>query len=126
LVNSFSITKTTSTKNCKVICEDNLITVNTNSHFNKALPHGEEKIMSTEFFSNTEWANLVLKNTTYADLHQKLGHPYKLAVIDTAKYYGIIYTSTRMNQFVPSVHSVKSEARVWDMMMKAKQQQKEK
>jgi hypothetical protein len=30
-VNLLSITKATSTKNCKVICEENLITVNTNS-----------------------------------------------------------------------------------------------
>jgi hypothetical protein len=91
-VNLFSITKATSTKNCKVICEDNLITNNSNSeqlHFNIALPHGEVKIISTEFFSNTECANLVLKKTTYAELHQKLGHPHKQAVIDTAKYYGI-------------------------------------
>jgi hypothetical protein len=49
-VNLFSITKATSAKNCQVICEDNLITVNTNSeqlHFNKALPHGAGKIMAT-------------------------------------------------------------------------------
>jgi hypothetical protein len=37
----------------------------------------------------TECTTLALKNTMYTDLHQKLGHPYKQAVIDTAKYYGI-------------------------------------
>jgi hypothetical protein len=91
-VNLFSINKATLAKNCQVICEDNLITVNTNSeqlHFNKALPHGPRKIMATEFYSNTECANLVLKKTSYEDLHKKLGHPHKQAVIDTAKHYGI-------------------------------------
>jgi hypothetical protein len=91
-VNLFSITKATSAKNCQVICEDNLITVNTNSeqlHFNKSLPHGAGKIMATEFYSHTECANLVLKKTTYDDLHKKLGHPHKQAVIDTAKHYGV-------------------------------------
>ena len=97
-VNLFSITKATSNKDCKIICEDNLITVNTNSeqiHFNKALPHGAGKIMATELYTYSECANLVLKKTTYSDLHQKLGHPHKQTVIDTAKHYGIkLHTKT--------------------------------
>jgi transposase InsO family protein len=91
-VNLFSITRATSKPNCKVVCEDNLITVDTNSeqiHFNKSLPHGEGKIMATELFTHTECASLVLQKTTYADLHCKLGHPHKQAVIETAKHYGI-------------------------------------
>jgi hypothetical protein len=52
-VNLFSITKSTSKPNCKLICEDNLITVNSNEqnlHFTKILPHGKGKILATEFF----------------------------------------------------------------------------
>jgi hypothetical protein len=45
--------------------------------------------LATEFFTNSECASLVLKKTTYTDLHNKLGHPYKHAVIETAKHYGI-------------------------------------
>jgi Reverse transcriptase (RNA-dependent DNA polymerase)/gag-polypeptide of LTR copia-type len=91
-VNLFSITKATSINHCKVICEDNLITVNTHSepiHFTKVLPHGAGKIMATEFFTNSECANLALKKTTYHDLHKKLGHPHKQSVVKTAKFYGI-------------------------------------
>jgi hypothetical protein len=91
-VNLFSIPKATSKPNFKVICEDNLITVNSNEqklHFTKILPHGKGKILATDFFTNSECASLVLKKTTYADLHNKLGHPHKQAVIDTAKHYGI-------------------------------------
>jgi hypothetical protein len=75
-----------------VICEDNLITVNSNEqklHFTKILPHGKGKILATEFFTNSECASLVLKKTTYADLHNKLVHLHKQAVIETAKHYGI-------------------------------------
>jgi hypothetical protein len=49
-VNLFLIIKATSAKNCQVICEDNLITVNTNAeqlHFKKAIPHGAGKIITT-------------------------------------------------------------------------------
>jgi hypothetical protein len=91
-VNLFSITKVTSKPNCKVICEDTLITVNSNKHklhFTKILPHGKGKILATEFFTYSECASLVLKKTTYTDLHNKLGHPHKQAVIETAKHYGI-------------------------------------
>jgi hypothetical protein len=45
--------------------------------------------MATEFYSNTECANLVLKKTTYEYLHKKLGHPHKQAVMDTENHYGI-------------------------------------
>jgi hypothetical protein len=75
-----------------VICEDNLIIVNSNEqklHFTKILPHGKGKIMATELFTYLECARVVLKKTTYADLHNKLGQPHKQAVIDTAKHYGI-------------------------------------
>ena len=91
-VNLFSVTKATSKGKCKVICEDSLITVETdkdNIHFNTALEHGDGILMATDLYTNSECANLVLKKTTYEDLHQKLGHPHKQAVIDTAKYYGI-------------------------------------
>jgi hypothetical protein len=90
--NLFSITKATSKPHCKIICEDNLITVNTNQqqlHFTQALPHGDGKIMATEFYTNTDCANLVMSKTTYNDLHDILGHPNKQSVISTAKYYGI-------------------------------------
>jgi hypothetical protein len=91
-VNLFSITRATSNKDCKIICEDNLITVNTNQEqipFTKVLPHGAGKLMATEFFTHSECANLVLKKTTYVDLHNKLEHPHNQAVFDTAKHYGI-------------------------------------
>jgi hypothetical protein len=45
--------------------------------------------MATEFYSNTDCANLVLKRSTNEDLHKKLGLPHKQAVVDTAKHYGI-------------------------------------
>jgi hypothetical protein len=86
-VNLFSITKATSNKDCKVICEDNLITVNTNSHqlhFDKVLPHGHGQIMSTDFLTHTKCANLTFNTATYQDLLHKLGPPHKQAVIDTA------------------------------------------
>jgi hypothetical protein len=81
-----------SKSNCKVVCEDNFITVDTNSeqiHFNKSMPHGDGKIMATEFFTHTECVPLVLQKTTYADLHCRLGHLHKQAVIETAKHYGM-------------------------------------
>jgi hypothetical protein len=53
------------------------------------LPQGKGKILATEFFTNSESASFVLKKTTYADLHNKLGHPNRKAVIETAKHHGI-------------------------------------
>jgi hypothetical protein len=96
-VNLFSVTKATSNNECKVICEDNLITVQSNQHklhFATVLPHGDGKIMATEFYTNTNCANLVLQKTTYKDFHNKLGHPNQQKVIDTAKYYGINLSDT--------------------------------
>jgi hypothetical protein len=74
-VNLFSITKATSNKDCKVICEDNLFTVITPSNsikFDKALPHRQVKIMATSLLTEKECATLALKKKTYQVLHQKL------------------------------------------------------
>jgi hypothetical protein len=88
-VNLSSITKATLNKDCKATCEDNLITVNTNSHqlyFDKIFPHGHGQRMSTDFLTHTECANLTLTKATYQDLHHKLGHPHKQAVINGARF----------------------------------------
>jgi hypothetical protein len=53
------------------------------------LNHGNGKILAANFYSDTECANLSLKQATYDDLHNKLGHPHKQAVLDTARYCGI-------------------------------------
>jgi hypothetical protein len=56
-VNLFSITRATSNKDCKIICEDKLNIVNTNSeqlHFTRVLSHGAGKLMATEFFTHSE------------------------------------------------------------------------
>jgi hypothetical protein len=78
-------------------CEDNLTTVNNNQeqlHFTKVLPDGAGKFMATEFYTHLECANLVLKKTAYVDLNNKLGHPHKQAVFDTAKHYGLTLHTT--------------------------------
>jgi hypothetical protein len=86
-VNLFSITKSTSQKGNRVICENNLIAVHTNTHeihFDIILNHGNGKILAANFYQDTECANLTLKRAIYEDLHKKLGHPHKQAVFDTA------------------------------------------
>ena len=91
--NLFSITKATSDKKTKVICEDDLITVksaNKELHFNKVLTHGNGKILSTEFLqnSNQETTNLA-KAMDYNDLHEILGHANKQTIMDTAKQMNV-------------------------------------
>jgi hypothetical protein len=91
-VNLFSITKATSSKDCKVICEDNLITVHSSQHeihFNKVLKSGAGKIMASDFYTNSECASPMMEKSTYKELHELLGHPHKQKVYDTAKLYDI-------------------------------------
>jgi hypothetical protein len=56
-------------------------------HFSKVLPHGDGKILATEFYTTTACANPLLK-ATYADLHHQLGHANKQTVQNTANLYG--------------------------------------
>jgi hypothetical protein len=91
-VNLFSVTKAMENNKSKIIGENDIITVQARNseqvHFNKVLPHGDGKILATEFYTTTACANPVLK-TSYNDLHHKLGHANKQTVQNTAKHYGI-------------------------------------
>jgi hypothetical protein len=88
----FSVTNEMENNKSKIICENDIITVHAKNseqvHFSKVLPHGDGKILATEFYATTACANPVLK-TTYNDLHHKLGHANKQTVQITAKHYGI-------------------------------------
>jgi hypothetical protein len=91
-VNLFSVTKAMENNNSKIICENDIITIQAKNseqvQFSTVLPHGDGKILATEIYTTTACANPVLK-TTYTDLHHKRGHANKQTVQNTAKYYGI-------------------------------------
>jgi hypothetical protein len=54
-VNMFSVTKAMENNKSKIICENDIITVLAKNseqvHFNKVLPHGDGKILATEFYT---------------------------------------------------------------------------
>jgi hypothetical protein len=100
-VNLCSITKATSYVGCKDICEDNLITVQTNTddiHFSTVLKHGQGKIMATDLLTDTECANQMIEKSTSTELHQLMGHPHQQKVFDTAKMYGITLKNDSKDQ----------------------------
>jgi hypothetical protein len=78
-VNLFSVTKAMENNKSKIICEYDIIKVQAKNseqiHFNKVLPHGDGKILATEFYTTTAC--------------HKLGHANKQTVQNTAKHYGV-------------------------------------
>jgi hypothetical protein len=97
--NLFSITKATSLKSCKVICEDNLITVHSpggNIHFNTVLQHGDGKILSTDFYTSLSTMCIFIYNkSNISRPSSKIGPSTYKKVFDTAKFYGIKVQSFR-------------------------------
>jgi hypothetical protein len=62
-VNLFSVTKAMENNKSQIICGNDVITAQAKNseqvHFSKVLPHGDGKILATEFYTTTACANPV-------------------------------------------------------------------
>ena len=119
--NLFSITQATSQGNTKVICEENLITVQsgeTELHFNKCLTHGKGKVLAADFNQDLslqefddEVANTISQRMDYKDLHDILGHANKKVIDDTARRLRVTVTGVPENIKCPECSLAKIRIR---------------